>query len=92
MISSAQVDNKKKDILILGIWPTQGLEHKLTAEKIYSVNFTVTKRKFSLSLHYNGTNSYLFVNGKDSAIVRTPLCSGNISKDWLVNNIKKRLD
>ena len=89
MISSAQVDNKKKDILILGIGPTQGLEHTLTAEKIYSVSFTVTKRKFSLSLHYNGTNSYLFVNGNDSAIARTPLCLGNISEDWLVNNIKK---
>ena len=89
MISSAQVDNKKKDILILGIGATQGLEHTVTAEKIYSVSFTVTKRTFSLSLHYNGTNSYLFVNGKDSAIARTPLCLGNISEDWLVNNIKK---
>ena len=89
MISSAQVDNKKKDILILGIGATQGLEHTVTAEKIYSVSFTVTKRTFSLSLHYNGTNSYLFVNGKDSAIARTLLCLGNISKDWLVNNIKK---
>ena len=33
MSSSAQIDNKKKDILVLGIWPKQGLEHTLTAEK-----------------------------------------------------------
>ena len=61
--SSVHVDNKKKDILILGSGPTQGLEHTLTAEKMYSINFTATKKKLCLSLHYNGTNSYLFVNG-----------------------------
>ena len=64
MSFSAHIDNKKKDILVLGIGPTQGLEHTLTAEKMYSINFTVTKKKFCLSLHYNGENSYLFVNVK----------------------------
>ena len=40
MNSSIHVDNKGKDILILGKGPTQGLsEHSLTAEKIYSINF-----------------------------------------------------
>ena len=91
MNSSIHVDNKGKDILILGIGPTQGLgEHSLTAEKMYSINFTVTKKKFCLSLHYNGANSYLFVNGteiikfkaKDSKIAASPLCLGNMSKDW----------
>ena len=33
MSSSAHIDNKKKDILVLGIGPTQGLEHTLTPEK-----------------------------------------------------------
>ena len=56
MSSSAHIDNKK-DILILGKGPTQRLEHTLTAKKMYSINFTVTKRKFSLRLHYNGANS-----------------------------------
>ena len=42
------------DILVLGRGPTQGLgENSLTAEKMYSINFTVTKKKFCLSLHYN---------------------------------------
>ena len=63
MSFSAHIDNKKKDILVLGIGPTQGLEHTLTAEKMYSINFTVTRNKFCLSLHYNGPKSYLFVNG-----------------------------
>ena len=66
---------------------------------MYSINFTVTKKKFCLSLHYNGANSYLFVNGteickfkvKDSEIVVTPLCLGDISKDWSVNNMKKQV-
>ena len=56
---------------------------------MYSTSFTVTKKKNCLSLHYNGDNSYLFVNGKeiinfnakDSEIVSYPLCLGNISKD-----------
>ena len=97
MSSSAHIDNKKKDISVLGQGPTQGLEHKLTAEKMNSINFTVTKKKFFLSLHYNGANSYLFVNGteiykfkaKDSEIVASPLCLGNISKDWSADNMKK---
>ena len=63
--SSAHIDNKEKDILVLGKGPTQGLEHTLTAEKMYSINFAVTKEKFCLSLHYNGPNSYLFVNGTE---------------------------
>ena len=97
MSSSVHVDNKGKDILILGKGPTQGLgEHSLTAEKMYSINFTNTNIQFCLSLHYNGANSYLFVNGteiykfkaKDSEIVATPLCLGNVSKDWSVDNRK----
>ena len=97
MSSSIHTDNKKKDILVLGRGPTQGLESTLTVEKMYSINFTVTKEKFCLSLHYNGANSYLFVNGtetykfkaKDSTIVASPLCLGNISKDWSTDNMKK---
>ena len=85
----------KKDILVLGKGPTQGLEHTLTAEKMYPINFTVTKKNFCLSLHYNGENSYLFVNGekivkfKDSEIIASPICLGNIPKDWSADNIKK---
>ena len=43
---SAHIDNKKEDILVLGKGPTQGLGQTLTAEKMYSLNFTVTKKKF----------------------------------------------
>ena len=58
MSSSTKIDNKKKDILILDKGPTQGLEHTLSAEKMYSINFTENNKKFCLSLHYNGANSY----------------------------------
>ena len=82
MSSSTQIDHKKKDILILGKDPTQGLEHTLSAEKMYLINSTEHNKNFCLSLHYNGANSYLFVNGteihrfkaKDSEIIATPLC------------------
>ena len=46
MSSSPHIDNKKKYILILGKGPTQGLEHTLTAEKLYSINFTKENTKF----------------------------------------------
>ena len=54
-------------------------------------------KEIYLSLHYNGANSYLLVNGteiikfkaKDSEIVATPLCLENISKNWSKNNVKK---
>ena len=98
MSSFAHVDNKKKYILILGKAPIQGLgEDSLTAEKMYWINFTVTRKKFCLSLHYNGANSYLFVNcteiikfkAKDSEIVATPLCLGEIKKELSEDNTKK---
>ena len=87
----------RKKTLVLGKGPRQRLEHTLTAKKIYSINYTVTKKKLSLNLHYNGANSYLFVTGaeiykfkaKDSEIVPSPLCLGNISKDWSVDNMKR---
>ena len=97
MKSSVHVDNKGKYILILGQGPTQGLgEHSLTAEKMQSVNFTDHRKKCCLSFHYNGANSYLFGNSteiikfkaKNSNIIATPLCLGNISKDWSVDNMK----
>ena len=73
-------------ILVKG--PTQGLQHTLSAEKMYSINFTESNKNFCLNLHYNGINSYLLVDSKethifkakDSEIVVSPLCLGNIKK------------
>ena len=52
MSSSVHIDNKRKDILILGKGPTQGLgENSLTAEKMYSIDFSATKKNlFKLAL------------------------------------------
>ena len=62
MSSSVHVDNKGKDILILGEGPTQGLDDTtLTAEAKYPINFTQSGKRFELRLHYNGSNSFLFV-------------------------------
>ena len=81
------IDNKKKDILVIF------LQKKCTQSILL-----LQKKKFCLSLHCNnGANSYLFVNGteiytfkaKDSEIVATPLCLGNISKDWSADDMKK---
>ena len=48
---------RKKNILIFGEGPTQGLDTTLTAAKKYSINFTVRKKKICFCLHYNGANS-----------------------------------
>ena len=96
--SNAHANNKTKSILIIGEGFTQGLDDTtLYAEKIYSINFTVAKKKFCLGLHNNGDNSYLFVNAteiikfkaKDSKFVANPLCLGNISEDFSVVNMRK---
>ena len=68
------------------------------AEKMYSTNFTTDNKKLCLSLHYNGDNSYLFVNGKkihkfkakDSEIVPYPMCLGGLSKDFEVGYMRAR--
>ena len=92
------IDNKNKDILILGERPTQGLDYTtLTAEEKFPINFTQPRKGFVLSPQYNGSNSFLFVNvtkiyqfkGNDSEIKDYALCLANISKDFTINNMKK---
>ena len=101
MSSSAHANNKTKNILVLGKDFIQRLDNtKIYAEKLHSINFTETTTKFCLSLHYNGANSYSFVNGteiikfkaKDSEIVANPLCLENISKYFSVYNMKRKQD
>ena len=84
MNSSTKINNRKKDVLILGKGPTRGLEHTLSAEKLYSINFRKkNKKKIKKACK---ENSYLFVNdteiikfkSKDPEILPHPLCLGNI--------------
>ena len=98
MSSSVRTNNKIRSILVLGKDFIQGIYGtKIYAEKMYSINLTENNEKFCLSLNCNGADSFLFVNGteiykfkaKDSEIVPYPLCLGNISKDFSVDNMKK---
>ena len=91
-------NNKENNIYVMGDLFVQGInDTTLYAEKLYSQNFTAANKKFMLSLHYNGDNSYLFVNGKqelkfkakDDQIVKEILCLGNISDDWTAANAQK---
>ena len=93
MSSSLHANNKTRSILVLGKDFIQGIDDTtIYAGKIYSTNFTAAKIKFRLSLHYNGDNSYLIVNGKeiinfkakDSEIAPYSLCLENISKDFAI--------
>ena len=90
--NSKHATNRTKDVLVL----CRGLIQKIDdttiyAEKMYVSNFTVSGKTFCLSLHYNGDNSYLFVNGKEFIKFKAkdfepkhvyPMCLGNISVDF----------
>ena len=93
------VNKKRKNILVFGEGPTQGLyDTTITAEGKCSINFTESGKVFVLRLHYNGSNSLLFVNAvkmyqfkaKDSEIKPYSLCLGNILQDFTIDNMKKR--
>ena len=98
MSSSVHIDNEKKDILILGKGSTQGLDDaKLTAEAQYWTNFSRSNRKSSLSLHYNGSNSFVFNHAtkiyqfkvRDCEIKKYPLCLGNITEGFSADNMTR---
>ena len=101
MSSSVHIDDKIKDILILCEGLTQGLDDTtLTAEAKYPINFTQSRKRSVLSLHYHGSNRFLFVDAtkkdqfkvKDSETKDYTPCLGNISKDFAINNLKKKQD
>ena len=93
--NSKHSNNKTKNILVLGQEFVQKInDTTIYAEKMYSPNFTVDNKTFCLSLHYNGDNSYLFVNGKqvinftskNSELIKYPMCLGGLSKDYNNNH------
>ena len=98
--SSVHIDGRNRNILVLGEVPTQGLEEATRmAKSKHRINFTESGKLFALSLHYNGNNSFLFVNTvklcqfkeKDSEIKAYPLCLGNISKGLItLDNMTKK--
>ena len=64
--SSKHANNKTRNSLALGRYFIQGIDGTtIYVEGMYSTNFTITNKKFCVSLHYNGDSSYLFVNGKE---------------------------
>ena len=70
---------------------------QLISKADFSINSSKSQRKFCSSVHFNGSNTFLFVNAtkiyqfkaKDPEIKKYPLCLGNISKDFATNNMKK---
>ena len=95
--SSVHIDNKKKDVLILGKSPTQRLTATmLTAEAQYSITFSRSNRKICLSLHYNESKKNMLqkliiqFKANYSKIKKYPLCLENILGDFLASNMKKK--
>ena len=96
--SLVHANNKANNIYVMGDIFVQGInDTTLYAEKVYSRNFTQPSTKFVLSLHYNGDDSYLFVNGKQelkfkaktSHLVKEKLCIGNSSDQWTTSESEK---
>ena len=93
------VDNKSKDILILGEVATHELDDTiLTAEALCPINFTQPNKRFLLSLYYNVSNCFLSVNAtklyqfkaKKSGIKYYTFCLVKFSKDFTYNDLGKR--
>ena len=97
MSSSVHIDNKGKDILVLGKGTYTSIKSYVSCRSSYSINFTRPGIKFCSSLHCNSSNSFLFVNAtkiyqfksKDSQTKKYLLCLGNTSVNFSLNNIKK---
>ena len=98
MSSSIHNTNKTRNISLMGKDFIQGIDDTtIYAEKNFKTNFTDPGNKFVLSLHYNGTNSYLFVNGyqelkfteKNAKIPKSILNIGNLSAGWDTADIPK---
>ena len=92
--NSGHSTNKTQPILVLGNGLIKNIYDTTSyAEKMYSPNFTVDSKIFCFSLHYNGDNSYLFVNNKEftkfktknSELTKYPICLGDLSKDYNPN-------
>ena len=98
MSFSAHATNKANHIHLMGEGLTQGINGTtIYAEKEFYRNFTDFGKKFMLSLHYNGDDSYLFVNGrqelkfiaKTDQLVKEKLCIGNLSDQWTTSESEK---
>ena len=98
MSFSSHSTKKNNNIYVLGKDFVQGINGTLLyAEKNYKTNFTEPNKNFVLSLHYNFSNSYLFVNGtqelkfntKSDQILKGKLCVGNLSDNWTTTNSEK---
>ena len=98
MSFSVHATNRTNNIYVMGTGLTQGIhDTTLYAEKNFYRNFTDFGKKFMLSLHYNGDDSYLFVNGrpelkfkcKTDQLVKEKLCIGNLSDQWNTSESEK---
>ena len=98
MSFSVHAINRANNVYVMGTGLTQGIhDTTLYAEKNFYRNFTDPGKKFMLSLHYNGDDSYLFVNVrqelkfkcKKDQLVKEKLCIGNLSDQWTTSESEK---
>ena len=98
MSFSKHANNKRNNIYVMGKHYVQGInDTTIYAEKMYYRNFTDLGKKFVLSLHYNGNNSYLYGNGnqelkfkaKTDQLVKEKLWLGNLSDQWTTSESEK---
>ena len=95
---SVHATNRANNIYVMGEALIQGVnDTTIYTEKNLYRNFTDSDKTFVLSLHYNGDNSYLFVNGrqelkfkaKNNQIIKKKICLGNLSSEWTTSESEK---
>ena len=98
MSFSKHANKKRNNIYVMGKDYVQRInDTTIYTEKMYYRNFTDPGKKFVLSLHYNGNNSYFYVNGnqelkfkaKTDQLVKEKLCLGNLSDQWTTSESEK---
>ena len=97
MSFNVHATNRVNNIYVIGKGLTQGVnDTTIYVEKNFYRNFTDFSKKFMLSLHCNGDDSYLFVNGKQELkfkaktdqLIKEKLCIGNLSDQWTTSESK----
>ena len=100
MSFSVHATNRANNIYVMGDGLMQGInDTRIYVEKNYYINFTDPGKKYVLSLHYNGDNSYLFINSrqelkfkaKNDQLVKEKLCIGNLSDQWTASEPENRI-
>ena len=97
--SSTHYTNKRNNVLMLGDSFTQSINGTTTyAERMYKTDPSILEKMYVMSVYYNGSESYLFINGTQELkftaastanLGNNTFCVGYISDEFSTENMEK---